>query len=61
MSENFEDEGDNSFAGSIGEGDLQTINVVSSELPQPTQSFFNWLDNITSKEKGKSFFSWLND
>ena len=61
MSENFEDGGDNSFAGSIGEGDLQKINVASSEIAQPTQSFFNWLDNITSKEKGKSFFNWLNN
>ena len=40
--------------------DLQKINVASSEIAQPTQSFFKWLDNITSKEKGKSFFSWLN-
>ena len=60
MSENFEDGGDSSFAGSIVEEDLQKINVASSEITQPTKSFFNWLDNVTSNEKGKSFFSWLN-
>ena len=60
MSENFEDGGDSSFAGSIGEEDLQKINVAAVKKTQPTQSFFNWLDNITSKEKGKSFFNWLN-
>jgi|TARA_R100001594_G_scaffold19105_1_gene37253 hypothetical protein len=60
MPETFEEDGDNSFVGSIGEDDLQKINVASKEIPQPTQSFFNWLETITSKEKGKSFFSWLN-
>jgi len=40
--------------------DLQKINVVSKEITQPTLPFFDWLENITSKEKGKSFFSWLN-
>ena len=39
--------------------DLQKINVVAKEITQPTESFFNWLDEITSKEKGKSFYSWL--
>ena len=39
--------------------DLQKINVVAKEIIQPTESFFNWLDEITSKEKGKSFYSWL--
>ena len=60
MPDKFEDSGDSSFAGSIGEEDLQKINVASSEITQPTQPFFNWLDNITSKEKGKSFFNGLN-
>ena len=61
MPENFEDGGDSSFAGSIGEEDLQKINVALPKTTQPTQSFFNWLDNVTSMEKGKSFFSWLNN
>ena len=61
MSENFEDGGDSSFAGSIGEEDLQKINVALPKTTQPTQSYFNWLDNVTSMEKGKSFFSWLNN
>ena len=61
MSENFEAGGDSSFAGSIGEEDLQKINVALPKTTQPTQSFFNWLDNVTSMEKGKSFFSWLNN
>ena len=39
---------------------LQKINVASKEITQPTLPFFDWLENITSKEKGKSFFSWLN-
>ena len=60
MPDKFEDSGDSSFAGSIGEEDLQKINVAAVKKTQPTQSFFNWLDNITSKEKGKSFFNWLN-
>ena len=59
MPDKFEDSGDSSFAGSIGEEDLQKINVAAVKKTQPTQSFFNWLDNITPKEKGKSFFNWL--
>ena len=39
--------------------DLQKINVASKEITQPMMPFFDWLENITSKEKGKSFFSWL--
>jgi hypothetical protein len=39
--------------------DLQKINVASKEITQPTMPFFDWLENITSKEKGKSFFNWL--
>jgi len=39
--------------------DLQKINVAIEELPQPTKSFFNWLDNITSRETGKDFYTWL--
>lgn len=39
--------------------DLQKINVMVEEVPQPTKSFFNWLDSITSKEKGKDFYTWL--
>ena len=38
---------------------LQKINVASKEITQPTLPFFDWLENITSKEKGKSFFNWL--
>jgi len=39
--------------------DLQTINVADkSNTPL---SFFDWLDSITSKEKGKSFFNWLHN
>jgi len=41
--------------------DLQEINVEQTELPIPTLSFFDWLDTITSEEKGKKgFFNWLN-
>ena len=38
---------------------LQEINVAA---PEPVQlDFFKWLDNETSKEKGKSFYQWLSD
>ena len=40
--------------------DLQKINVAIKELPQPTKSFFNWLDDITSRETGKDFYTWLS-
>ena len=62
---------EDAFGGSLGDNDpimpnqkqelndLQKINSVTKELPQPSQPFFNWLENITSKEKGKSFFDWL--
>ena len=57
----FEDGGDSSFGGSIGEDDLQKINVESSTIvKQPIQPFFNWLDEITSLEKGVSFYDWLS-
>ena len=39
--------------------DLQKINVDMKELPQPTKSFFTWLDDITYKEVGKDFYTWL--
>ena len=39
--------------------DLQTINVAMEELPEPSQPFFDWLEKVTSQEKGKSFFDWL--
>ena len=39
--------------------DLQKINVDMKELPQPTKSFFTWLDDITSREVGKDFYTWL--
>ena len=39
--------------------DLQKINVAIKELPAPSQPFFDWLEKVTSKEKGKSFFDWL--
>ena len=39
--------------------DLQKINVDMQELPQPTKSFFTWLDGITSRETGKDFYTWL--
>ena len=39
--------------------DLQTINVAMEELPEPSQPFFDWLEKVTSVEKGKSFFDWL--
>ena len=39
--------------------DLQEINVAA---PEPVQlDFFKWLDNETSKEKGKSIYQWLSD
>ena len=39
--------------------DLQEINVAA---PEPVQlDFFKWLDNQTSREKGKSFYQWLSD
>ena len=57
----YEEGSDNAFVGSLGDADdLQKINVASKEITQPTLPFFDWLENITSKEKGKSFFSWLN-
>ena len=40
--------------------DLQKINVSAEEPQQPLKTFFDWLESITSKEKGKSFFDWLN-
>ena len=44
--------------------DLQEINVdvkpYTDLFTQPTEPFFNWLEKITSREKGKSFFDWLN-
>ena len=53
--------GDNAFSGSLGDDDLQYINVASKKkLQDSTLTFFNWLEGITSKEKGKSFFNWLN-
>ena len=39
--------------------DLQKINVASKEITQPTLPFFDWLEKVTSEEKGKSFFDWL--
>jgi len=39
--------------------DLQKINVSVEKSPQPLKTFYDWLENITSKEKGKSFFDWL--
>ena len=38
---------------------LQKINVAIEELPKPSQPFFDWLEKVTSEEKGKSFFDWL--
>ena len=40
--------------------DLQKINVSAEEPQQPLKPFFDWLENITSMEKGKSYFDWLN-
>tara|TARA_X000001382_G_scaffold7500_1_gene5650 strand:- start:360 stop:521 length:162 start_codon:yes stop_codon:yes gene_type:complete len=39
--------------------DLQKINVAVEEPIQPLKTFYDWLESITSKEKGKSFFDWL--
>ena len=39
--------------------DLQKINVASSTVMQPMQPFFDWLDKITSREKGIGFYDWL--
>jgi hypothetical protein len=36
--------------------DLQKINVAVEEPKQPLKTFYDWLESITSKEKGKSFF-----
>ena len=41
--------------------DLQKINVAVEEPPQSLKTFYDWLESITSEEKGKSFFSWLNN
>lgn len=46
-----------------GEGvmrdDLQEINVIDKDnTPKP---FYDWLETVTSKEKGKSFFNWLDN
>ena len=44
--------------------DQQKINVdvkpYTDLFAQPTEPFFNWLEKITSRERGKSFFDWLN-
>jgi|10_taG_2_1085330.scaffolds.fasta_scaffold64327_3 hypothetical protein len=44
--------------------DLQEVNVdvkpYTNLFAQPTEPFFNWLEKITSRERGKSFFDWLN-
>jgi len=42
------------------DGDLQVINVATEEITQPLVPFYDWLEKVTSKEKGKSFFDWLN-
>jgi len=56
-----EEGSDNAFAGSLGDiDDLQKINVASPIVKQPIQPFFNWLDEITSLEKGVSFYDWLS-
>ena len=39
--------------------DLQKINVAVEVPRQPLKTFYDWLESITSKEKGKSFFDWL--
>ena len=39
--------------------DLQKINVAAEEPKQPLKTFYDWLESITSKEKGKGFFDWL--
>ena len=39
--------------------DLQKINVAAEEPKQPLKPFYDWLETITSKEKGKGFFDWL--
>ena len=36
--------------------DLQEINTEPAQL-----DFFGWIDSHTSKEKGKSFYSWLSN
>ena len=44
--------------------DLQEVNVdvkpYTNLFAQPTEPFFNWLEKITSRERGKSFYDWLN-
>ena len=52
-----EERGANDLERSID--DLQKINVAMEELPEPSQPFFDWLEKVTSQEKGKSFFDWL--
>ena len=36
--------------------DLQEINTEPAQL-----DFFGWIDSHTSKEKGKSFYSWFSN
>ena len=38
--------------------DLQKINVDIKNYHNPP-SFFTWLDDITSREVGKDFYTWL--
>ena len=59
MSEILEDAEEFPF-GNINNSDLQEINVAMKNKPEAALSFFDWLENITSREKGKSFFNWLN-
>lgn len=48
--------GDSSFGGSLENDDIVFRNVEPPQL-----NFFEWINEHTSKEKGKSFYQWLSE
>ena len=41
--------------------DLQKINVASKEITQPTLPFFDWLEILLLRKRGKVFLAgWIN-
>tara|TARA_B100001250_G_scaffold230856_1_gene198122 strand:- start:901 stop:1131 length:231 start_codon:yes stop_codon:yes gene_type:complete len=53
---------DNSFGGSLGNNDLQYINVAKAKKQKAHDlSFFDWLDLNLPKKKSKGFYEWLDE
>ena len=61
MSEKEIDGGDSAFAGSLGDNDLQYINVTKKKYKPKTATFFDWLDLNLPKKKSKGFYEWLDE